>query len=594
MRKLCLIHLLFSSFLIVPCLSNKTNCPEMCECIWRGGKITAECTGGGLIAVPQGVSHTIQVLNISNNNFQTLPSKVFQERGLTNLQKIYLSNCKIGRIFPDAFIQLTNLVELDLSLNVLTNVPSEPLRFINRLRRAIFHANPIQIIGEGSFTGLTHLVHLDLSNCQIDTIAPGAFKELIALEQLKLEGNRITSLPSDSFENLPLSNIGLHQNPWNCDCSLRPILEWLGKSKLTPNVPPTCSRPSKLKGLMWNSLALADFACPPVFKVGDTELKTTIGTNLSLICTVESSPLAKVYWSYEDLDNTTNTTLLYISENDKYKVSEDTTHDSISSTLIVPNVDSVDARRHFLCTAENQADSTTKNFTIAIVSAPLANFSDWSRVEIAGAIIAFLLGLILTLVMVAIWLMKSKKESSSSVKKQEIKSTTIGSPINNKSDGGNNGSINNSPVLLYKNYENYENFAYHQQFINQQQHVSPPLQLLDQQHQQSQLFDPQSQFTSMNHQQQQQQHPHLQLIDNQHAHLQLLDQQQQGQHCQIQLIDPQQQQQPHPQIEMMGQQHHPQPHQFHHYTYIGQESFRYSPDEGYAEDQVYISEGTEV
>ena len=86
----------------------------------------------------------LQVLDLGGNNLQILPREVFSRHGLLNLQKLKLSNCKIGQIDPTAFrgrllfrmsfifemikclicSGLTNLVELDLSSNKLASVPT--------------------------------------------------------------------------------------------------------------------------------------------------------------------------------------------------------------------------------------------------------------------------------------------------------------------------------------------------------------------------------------------------------------------------------------------------------------------------------------
>ena len=66
----------------------------------------------------------LQVLDFAGNNLQILPREVFSRHGLLNLQKLKLSNCNIGQIDPTAFRGLTNLVELDLSSNILTSVPT--------------------------------------------------------------------------------------------------------------------------------------------------------------------------------------------------------------------------------------------------------------------------------------------------------------------------------------------------------------------------------------------------------------------------------------------------------------------------------------
>ena len=88
------------------------------------GKRWVECRNKGQISIPEMVDIETQVLDLSGNNLQILPREVFSRRGLLNLQKLYLSNCKLGQIDPTAFRGLTNLVELDLSGNLLTSVPT--------------------------------------------------------------------------------------------------------------------------------------------------------------------------------------------------------------------------------------------------------------------------------------------------------------------------------------------------------------------------------------------------------------------------------------------------------------------------------------
>ena len=88
------------------------------------GKRWVECRDKGQISIPEKVDIETQVLDLSGNNLQILPREVFSRRGLLNLQKLFLSDCKLGQIDPTAFRGLTNLVELNLSGNLLTSVPT--------------------------------------------------------------------------------------------------------------------------------------------------------------------------------------------------------------------------------------------------------------------------------------------------------------------------------------------------------------------------------------------------------------------------------------------------------------------------------------
>lgn len=60
-----------------------------------------------------------------------------------------------------------------------------------------------------------------------------------------------------------LHGIELSNNPWDCDCRLRPLKHWL----ITYNVPytdePVCASPSRINGKTFGSLDVDEFACPP-------------------------------------------------------------------------------------------------------------------------------------------------------------------------------------------------------------------------------------------------------------------------------------------------------------------------------------------
>lgn len=155
-----LCSLLFCSSAV---LAQYTVCPQVCNCIWRSNKQLTMCENQGLISIPNLLSSATQVLDLNDNNFQMLPSRAFQERGLVNLQKLFLARCKLGTIADDAFYQLTNLVELDLSENLLTHVPMKALVNSTNLRRLLLNNNHIATINAESFATLNNLKFLNLS-----------------------------------------------------------------------------------------------------------------------------------------------------------------------------------------------------------------------------------------------------------------------------------------------------------------------------------------------------------------------------------------------------------------------------------------------
>lgn len=154
------------------------SCPAVCACKWKGGKQTVECVDRALITVPEPVDPATQVLDLSGNNLQILPQEAFAKTGLLNLQRVYLRNCNIGQIHDRAFKGLTNLVELDLSYNLLTEIPSDSFKDAPFLRDLTLSQNPILKVHADALNNLGNVVKLDLSKCDIREIAPDAFRTL--------------------------------------------------------------------------------------------------------------------------------------------------------------------------------------------------------------------------------------------------------------------------------------------------------------------------------------------------------------------------------------------------------------------------------
>jgi internalin A len=107
-----------------------------------------------------------KTLSVKGNKLQKFPTAVSDVK---TLEKLDLSENEISAIEDDAFDELENLIELDLSYNELTYLPSS----IGKLKR---------------------LKRLNLSGNKIGSL-PKEFENLVALEALDLEGNPIGRVP---------------------------------------------------------------------------------------------------------------------------------------------------------------------------------------------------------------------------------------------------------------------------------------------------------------------------------------------------------------------------------------------------------------
>lgn len=281
-----------------------SSCQTVCACKWKGGKQTAECIDRALITIPTAIDANTQVLDMSGNNLQTLSADTFVRAGLVNLQRLYLRNCRISDIDADALRGLTNLIELDLSHNLLTAVPPNVvLAHVSSLRELTLASNPIHRVEARAFAATHSITKLDLSHCHLATIAPDAFRDLISLHTLKLNHNRLHELRPHTIETLRrLHGVELHDNPWICDCRLRATKIWLTEHRVPYPVAPLCAGgPTRLLQQSFDDVHVNEFACDPAIRPNaDTVLVTVrTGDNATFDCHATAVPMGRVDWFWQ-------------------------------------------------------------------------------------------------------------------------------------------------------------------------------------------------------------------------------------------------------------------------------------------------------
>ncbi|KAG5327075.1 CPN2 Carboxypeptidase, partial [Pseudoatta argentina] len=168
-----------------------------------------------------------EILHLYNLEIPILERFIMQ--GLPSLTYLKMRG-NISSIDFDAFVDLSNLLDLDLS-----------------------HCH-IRQISMDAFYGLEKVRKIDLSNNDLESIPPGLFtaQQQKELRDIILTKNKLTSLPLDFFRNLRLpnkqtrvQNIRLDDNPWDCACimvSWNPNL--VNRNKETA---PRCSTPKRLQ-----------------------------------------------------------------------------------------------------------------------------------------------------------------------------------------------------------------------------------------------------------------------------------------------------------------------------------------------------------
>lgn len=406
------------------------SCPTVCACKWKGGKQTVECIDRALITIPENVDSETQVLDMSGNNLQILPRETFRRAGLLNLQRVYLKSCRVGQIDDQAFRGLTNLIELDLSHNLLTAIPSGTFQDVPFLRDLVLSNNPIQKIDSHAFQYVPGLVRLDLSHCELQMIAPKAFEGVELLESLKLNGNKLTELRPRTIETLRrLHGVELHDNPWLCDCRLRAAKEWLTENNIPYPVAPVCSGgPERVIDKTFAELHVDDFACKPEILPVSRYIEATTGENATIACRAGAVPSAEIKWYWNGRLLVNNSAF---SSYQKIFIFEEG-HFEKRSNLVLTNAQETDSGE-FYCVAENRAGNAEANFTVhvSLRTAGIATLGSGQIAGLSAALVILILFILLVILVLLVRLRRMPFSESKTPGQLEVVTVVNGSTITN-------------------------------------------------------------------------------------------------------------------------------------------------------------------
>ncbi|XP_045124565.1 carboxypeptidase N subunit 2-like [Portunus trituberculatus] len=137
----------------------------------------------------------LEELRLGHNRLQSVEPKAL--RGLARLRKLALNNNAITHLEDGAFQEAGNLTELDLSHNKLRAVGAGCLRGLASLDRLDLSGNRLTRVPGG---GITNLARLNLTHNLISQVPPRAFSGFPALASLLLDRNNISVIAAAAFE----------------------------------------------------------------------------------------------------------------------------------------------------------------------------------------------------------------------------------------------------------------------------------------------------------------------------------------------------------------------------------------------------------
>lgn len=148
----------------------------------------------------------LQKLDFSLNNLRRLPDGVFS--GISeNLEELYLGDNLFGDnlnpIFASPeFHNLASLKILDLSGNAIRGIEEGIFRGCANLQDLRLDRNSLTSLPSASLHGPHTLRTISLSNNRIFSIKASAFNAQPALERLRLDGNDMTAIEGEAFAGL--------------------------------------------------------------------------------------------------------------------------------------------------------------------------------------------------------------------------------------------------------------------------------------------------------------------------------------------------------------------------------------------------------
>ncbi|XP_053270262.1 leucine-rich repeat, immunoglobulin-like domain and transmembrane domain-containing protein 2 [Pleuronectes platessa] len=160
-----------------------------------------------------------------------------------DLRKVRIENCHLTELPQGAFSKVSALEFLWLNFNEITLMNIKSLEGLANLTELRLQGNKLTSVPWTAFQDTPKLKILDLKHNRLDVLPEHALRNLPVLTYLDLSVNHLSVISKDVFINWPLyqaagrawekeglvSNvvIALHDNPWLCDCRLKGFVEFI-------------------------------------------------------------------------------------------------------------------------------------------------------------------------------------------------------------------------------------------------------------------------------------------------------------------------------------------------------------------------------
>ena len=135
-------------------------------------------------------------------------SKIFVQKKFLDrfpsLQSLRITTLQLRRqIDPDAFLNLTKLITLDLSNIDIEKLEKKHFSKLIHLEKLDLSENQIRCIEKNMFENLKNLNRLDLSRNKLEKLDPESFIRLVNLKELNLNSNEFVDFDFGILDKLP-------------------------------------------------------------------------------------------------------------------------------------------------------------------------------------------------------------------------------------------------------------------------------------------------------------------------------------------------------------------------------------------------------
>ncbi|XP_019739057.1 leucine-rich repeat, immunoglobulin-like domain and transmembrane domain-containing protein 1b isoform X2 [Hippocampus comes] len=273
------------------------------------------------------------------------------------MEFLWMSFNALSSLSAESFRGLANLNELRLDGNALTWFPWESLSSMPNLRLLDLHNNKISSVPAEALAYVQNITYLDLSSNTLTTVPANVLSLWLSVKA-----------PQDADSSKFI--LGLHDNPWLCDCRLYDLVQFQKSPRssvalIDPRL--RCADPESLSGVFFTEAEVQRCQGPRVH-TAVARVRSSLGNNVLLRCGTVGVPIPELSWNRADGKKINGTIQQEISK-----------EGIIWSILSVPAVSYRDSGK-YVCKATNFVGSADAIISLVI--------TDGFRSEEAGGVVA--------------------------------------------------------------------------------------------------------------------------------------------------------------------------------------------------------------